>query len=60
MQCFFKYIILIRKFHKLTQIHYCYPVRDIADRQEVMGNEQVCQSKFFFKVCQQVQYLCLH
>jgi hypothetical protein len=47
----------VREFHNLSQIHHPYPMADISDDRQVMGNKKVGQIQLFLEPDHQIQYL---
>ncbi len=52
-------LISARKLNHLTEVHYSDPVGNVLYYQEVMGDEQICQSQFILEFIEHVYYLCL-
>ena len=49
-----------RDFHDLAQIHHQYPVGDVLDHRQVVGDEQKREPQLALQIFQQIENLRLH
>ena len=47
-------LLSLAQLHNLPQVHHRYPVADVLNHGEVMGNKQVRQTKLFLQIFKHV------